>query len=714
MKFRFLAAVGFAVALSACGRSAPPVTPANQAAAPEPAPVPEAPPSIDAVRALRTAGQLEQYERALRMLALSPDAQTRGRAAALLALFYLDQKRPADATPLLARAAADDPAVAPWMWLRAGDAESLRRVIDTAPTSTAATTARIRLAALDAAAAASTTTVRIDELTEEEFVRAANSLAERGAMEAATAIRLRLLTDYTHGRFTEQTYGHVAQLDPSPLDAMTRPQTLELARKLANSQRFDQALNLLERFAQRAPNEAAATEYRDLRMRSLFSSRNYEQLLTEFESKSLRDPGALLTRARAAWRADQIKEFHAALDRIEREHPKSSEAAEVKVLRAKYYTVDEPKLDRAITNLQQAIAAGLHGNDGENLWTLGWTYLLADRLDEALATFADYKKRFADGDYLTNSLFWSGKIYHRLGRIAERDAVLDELEAKYPYNYFAYRSRLLRGKPPVAPSEIANGNVFPNLEAEVAQITDPRLEAVRELAWLGLHRDAVAEMKALVAAYPENSGLAFMLADLYVQGGEPFRANTIIQRRFRQFVRHGGSGIPHRMWEILYPLSYWDVIQNEGGRRNVDPYLIASIIRQESGFEPATVSNAGAVGIMQIMPNEAPRIASAAGLEAPTRNQLFDPRINIAVGAAEFAQKRAAMNGNDILAIAAYNAGEDAVGRWLAATPLDDGDLFVESIPYNETRLYVKTVTRNRFEYRRIYENGQGSSEFAK
>jgi soluble lytic murein transglycosylase len=71
------------------------------------------------------------------------------------------------------------------------------------------------------------------------------------------------------------------------------------------------------------------------------------------------------------------------------------------------------------------------------------------------------------------------------------------------------------------------------------------------------------------------------------------------------------------------------------------------------------------------------------------------------------------MNGNDTLAIAAYNAGTDAVGKWLAATPLDDGDLFVESIPFNETRLYVKTVTRNRFEYRRIYENG-GSTQSSK
>jgi soluble lytic murein transglycosylase len=115
---------------------------------------------------------------------------------------------------------------------------------------------------------------------------------------------------------------------------------------------------------------------------------------------------------------------------------------------------------------------------------------------------------------------------------------------------------------------------------------------------------------------------------------------------------------------------------------------------------------------MQIMPEEAARIASIAGIEGITRERLFDPEENIAVGAAEYSQKLGTMGGNPILAIAAYNAGEQAVGRWIAQTPLDDLDLFVEAIPYAETRLYVKTVTRNRFEYRRIYESSTAVQQF--
>jgi soluble lytic murein transglycosylase len=243
------------------------------------------------------------------------------------------------------------------------------------------------------------------------------------------------------------------------------------------------------------------------------------------------------------------------------------------------------------------------------------------------------------------------------------------------------------------------------VEGELAKIDEPRFATARELLAIGLERAAAREMKVLASKYAGNAGVQFLLADVYVRGGEPFKANGVLQRQFRQFIRHGGENIPQRFWQILYPLAYWETIRAEAERRGLDPYLVASIIRQESGFEPSTVSSAGAVGLMQIMPAEASRIAENGGLGAIARDDLFDPETNIAVGAAEYAQKLALMNGNHTLAIASYNAGESAVSRWLARTSMEDPDRFIEAIPYAETRLYVKTVTRNRSEYRRIYES---------
>jgi soluble lytic murein transglycosylase len=688
------------------------------------------PGTIEEARAVRAAGKLDIYERGLKALANSPDPTTSRRAYALLGLFYSDQGQPAEAVPVLARAADAYPEVAPWLRIRLAElereaghfAEAIAadaRVVQQTPATTAATVARIRLPALYALAGditASDASLRdamsmtIDELTEQEFVAAANDLAKAGRTDLATAIRMRLLTQYPQGRFTEATYDELTK-NASPLDSLSTGDAVALATRLGSQDRYDQAFDLLRRIAQRSPEVASSPDYRVLRMHAQFNSRRYQELLAETKARDLNEPRLILMRARAAWRADQSKEFLEGLKHVERKHPKSAEAIEAKILRAKYHTVDEPKLDVAIDNLEEAVKLGGPGTEGETLWTLGWTYVLAQRYDEALQTFQKYGQRFPDGDYQTNALFWSGKIHHRLGHIDQRNAAFQTLIASYPFSYYSYRAREIMDQPPVALAEIANGNLFPNVEAEIAAVQEPRLESVRELSWLGLHRDATREMKAIATANPGNAGLAFMLADLYAEGGEPFKATLILQRRFRQFIRHGGSGVPHRFWEILFPLKYWESIRSEAQRRQIDPYLVASIIRQESGFEPSVVSNAGAVGIMQIMPPEADRIAAAAGLEVPTRQQLFDPAHNIVIGVAEYAQKLIRMNSNHILAIAAYNAGEEAVGKWLAQTPVDDVDLFVESIPYNETRLYVKSVTRNRYEYRRIYEGVSSSSQ---
>ena len=719
----------FAIAI-ACGRTTTvPLTPP-----PPPTPAPAAAASaVDVTRALTLAearslrhrGELEAYERALTAIAKPASGQDSARAEALLGLFLFDQKRFDDAVPALERAALHEGPIAPFLRLRLIEAESNRgnvagaisaaaQVIATAPDTSAATIARLRLPALYAQAgdpaatdAALQQTVRlpIDELSERDFVDLAALLDAAGRSDLAAQIRMRLLREYPESRYTEKTFAEVAGSPLAPLSALTLDESVQLASRLAQVNRYEEALTFLRTIEQRFQSAATNEIYRKVRLRALFNSRNYGQLLAETDNARLSDPAMVLLRARAAWRDDQPQVFLAGLDEIEKRFPGSREAVEAKIQRAKYFTTDNPDYPTAIANLEKALAAGGAGSEGENLWTLGWTHFLAGRFDEALKIFDQYIATYPDGDYKTNSLFWSGKIHHRFGRIAERDAKLRQVMLEYPYSYYSYRAREILGEPAVAPSEIANGMMFPNIEEQLASIADPRFAAVRELIEVDLLRDATREMKTLATVYPDNLGVAFMLADVYVAAGEPFKANMILQRRFRQFVRHGGTGIPARFWSILFPLSYWETIRAEADKRGLDPYLVASIIRQESLFEPTTVSNAGAVGLMQIMPEEAARIASVAGIEGMTRERLFDPEENIAVGAAEYSQKLASMGGHPILAIAAYNAGEQPVGRWIAQTPLDDLDLFVESIPYAETRLYVKTVTRNQFEYRRIYES---------
>ncbi|HEX2833916.1 MAG TPA: transglycosylase SLT domain-containing protein [Thermoanaerobaculia bacterium] len=633
------------------------------------------------------------------------------------ALKLHEEKKWADAVPALIDAAAKNPAVAPFLRLRLVDAYvGLGDLSNAAATAseiialsdtTAATVARLRLpqiyaqlgdrAATDAAHQQAMN-VAIDEHTEADFVSMATALAKAGRTDLATATRVRLINDYTNGRYTEQTYGFLK----SEIAQWTPEQKLALASKLSRANRYDQALEL---FAQ-IPEKAA--EARAIHLRALFNSRNYSQLLDETKDETLTDPALILLRARAAWRDDRRPEFLAGLARLETEFPASAQASEARVQRAKYYVTDEIDYAKSVDDLTNAIEAGAAGSDGENLWNLGWTYTLWGKDAEALKTYDRYIRSYPDGDWKTNSLFWSAKTLERLGRPDERNAKARQIVDEYPFSYYAYRAKELWPEiASMSSSSMAatSANSFPDIEAELLKVDDPRFAIVDELLEIGLHRAAAREMKVVAAKYADNPGVQFLLADVYVRGGEPFKANGVLQRQFRPFIRHGGTNIPPRFWQILYPLAYWETIQSEAARRNLDPYLVASIIRQESGFEPTTVSNAGAVGLMQIMPAEASRIGTNGGLGEITRDDLFDPVKNIAVGAAEYAQKLALMNGNDTLAIASYNAGEAAVETWLQRTPFTDRDVFIESIPYAETRLYVKTVTRNRSEYRRIYES---------
>src|SRR5581483_1784632 len=308
------------------------------------------------------------------------------------------------------------------------------------------------------------------------------------------------------GRFTEQTYDLVARERASALDALPLEDALALAAKLGRADRYDAEFDLLRRIAQRDPEFAKSDSFRAVRLRALFNSRRYAELLEQTDERALKDPALLLLRARAAWRDDQPKDFLSGLQRVERLAPKSSEAAEAKILRAKYYTTDEPKLDLAIENLEAAIKAAGSGVEGETLWTLGWTYLLAKRYGDALQTFERYGTEFPDGNYRDNTLFWSGKIARMEGKTPGRDAAFDTLMRDYPYSYYSYRARQILDQPPAAPSGVANGNIFPNVEAEIAAIAEPRLDSVRELSWLGLNREASGEMQSIAGAYPDNAG----------------------------------------------------------------------------------------------------------------------------------------------------------------------------------------------------------------
>lgn len=144
-----------------------------------------------------------------------------------------------------------------------------------------------------------------------------------------------------------------------------------------------------------------------------------------------------------------------------------------------------------------------------------------------------------------------------------------------------------------------------------------------------------------------------------------------------------------------FPPAFEDAFQQAAQAQGLDPWLLMALSRRESAFNPGARSSAGARGLMQLMPGTARLVARDLGMVAPTTKQLYQPALNIRLGSTYLADLLKRYQGNRILALAAYNAGPHRVDRWLADTPVDH-DVFIESIPFHETREYVQAVLAYR------------------
>ncbi|MFN2442804.1 MAG: transglycosylase SLT domain-containing protein, partial [Thermoanaerobaculia bacterium] len=645
----------------------------------------------------------ESYEASLRRLALSEEEETRRRAIASLAIFLREAGRLEEAADAFGQAADTNPVIAPYLRLQRAEVsrelgrpeqtiETLRSIIASHPDSPVTASARLMLPAVLAsagmadearAAMSATRGIAIDELNDEEFAALAAALDEAGLVADASAVRLRVLTDFPRSRFTETHYRALDALptEENPLDRLSWNDSVKLADHLGRVNRYDQALDMLVRIRERFPNQIGDPSFRHIEATALFNSRNYRQM-TEIPARP-GEPYYLameLLRAHAYWRSDRAPEFREAIQKLTTAHPRTRQAGDAKILLAKYYQTDEMDLQRSARLFQEGIAIVGPGREGRNLWTLAWTWILAEEWQKALAIFDRYLKEYPDADYTSNALFWSARIQEKLGNREEHDRLLRRLIDFYPYTYYSYRAREILGDETLPANQIASGVLFPEKALEATP--EPRLETARELRAVGLQRDAARELRRIAGAASSDQVLAWRLADFYADAGEPLRAISILNRTFPQVIRHGAPNVPDRFWKVLYPRAWWPEIQKAAAAAGVDPWLALAIIRQESAWEPTTVSSAGAVGLMQIMPKEAAAISTSAGLGSITRDALFEPSINVRVGTVELRQKLDLMDGNQILAIAAYNGGENAVNRWVDRTGLDDIDRFIDSISY--------------------------------
>ena len=206
-----------------------------------------------------------------------------------------------------------------------------------------------------------------------------------------------------------------------------------------------------------------------------------------------------------------------------------------------------------------------------------------------------------------------------------------------------------------------------------------------------------------IAADPDSSTWSALAeAQIYASYGETYRAIHALKRALPYAATASIKSIPLSYWRILFPEPYWEIIKTASARNNLDPYLVASLIRQESEFDPSVISYANAYGLMQLLPSVGKQMAHEEGISHFETFQLLDPETNIRLGTRYLRQMMEKFGGVQEYALAAYNAGDGRVVDWEAAGPYSGMDEFVESIPFTQTREYVEGILRNEETYRAI------------
>ena len=417
------------------------------------------------------------------------------------------------------------------------------------------------------------------------------------------------------------------------------------------------------------------------------------------ELSTSEDPavGAGALRAWAAIRTRQGRHGDARTlqERLLDRYPSSTEAVDVVFFRGDRHQ-DAGRLNQAIEQYRRAASMGPSA-DRAGLARMRWGQIHLGRGEAAAAAevFRDYLDDFPSGRRWEEASYWAVQAARAAGDTAGTGNLLGRLLEESPLSYYAQVA---------APA--AGATALPNLQTGERPAPAPdwlsrELELVAMLDEADLEEGANDRVAYLKDAVRDSTELVLALARALNEGGR-----TIDGIRLGLELRERGVEWSRALLEIVYPFPYRDLVTSRAEELELDPYLVAGLIRQESAFVPAISSSAGAIGLMQIMPATGRQLARAAGPRVYRRESLRTAEVNVHLGTMYLAELMERYDGEITLVLSAYNAGPTRANRWRRFPELADPRRFTERIPFSETRGYVKNVVRNRALYRWLYGPG--------
>jgi tetratricopeptide (TPR) repeat protein len=395
----------------------------------------------------------------------------------------------------------------------------------------------------------------------------------------------------------------------------------------------------------------------------------------------------------AALQQNRPGEAEAAFLRLARRAPTSALAEEGLLLLVERAS-QAGSLDRQPELLAEFLRVGVGSTAGELITVQhGSRRYLGGGYREAAETFDRYLEGARRTASRQQAAYWSALSHERLGDRTRAEERLALAWAEDPLSFYGTLAGERIDAAVLDPGLLPGPGPVPGIGGEVrAALIRLRVHQVvptaGSFAW---------ELERLQDHFHRRGDSAYDFAEALFAGGFPIQG-IVLGRDIHR--REGAWNL--RLLRIVFPFPHREVIVREARARGLDPFFVAGLIRQESMFHPSIASSAGAIGLMQLLPGTAQEVARSLGIRYE-RARLDDPEYNVRLGTQYLAQMLRRFDGRAEDALSAYNAGPGRITQWRQRPEYRDRDVFMEHIPFRETRHYVKVVQQNTRIYTALY-----------
>ncbi|MET0386756.1 MAG: transglycosylase SLT domain-containing protein [Polyangiales bacterium] len=413
--------------------------------------------------------------------------------------------------------------------------------------------------------------------------------------------------------------------------------------------------------------------------------------------------------ARADRDADAVREYYAFADRYPKDRLVTDALRNAAWLELRHNLPGGEEHMRAI--LKRAERSGSKQALGQALWDLALYAFSHQQCDQARPLFERYAATAEDPMVKGRGLYWAGRCASLLGDRPQAVALYRNAMAVEPLHWYSLLARAriaAEGEDPGPPFLAVSSGVEPEpLATPTPALAAFQLPPAAQLyANIGLMPDAVQALRGEEKQLREGRSDASLLRLIaaYHSLGEFNRPYHLAEREHADAVQRPPETRDRAVWEALFPKAFPRELDAAVARSVVAPELVLAVMRRESGYNPTVVSNADAIGLMQLIERTAQQLSQELGMKHFERAMLYEPETNVALGAAYLAKLVQRYRGQAVPAIAAYNAGEHRVDPWLERVSRPgrtvELDRFVEEIPIEQTRNYVRKVVANWARYR--------------